>query len=280
MGAYNRTNGEPCCASPHLMEILRGEWGFAGHFVSDCGALDDFHLNHKVTADAAESAALALQRGCDLECGHVFEHLPEAIDRGLVAEADVDRALARTLATRFKLGMFDPPDLVPYASIPPEIIGCEAHRDLAYEAAVKSVVLLKNDRGLLPLSPDLRRVQVVGPTAAAVDALLGSYFGLNERMTTLVEGIAGAIPEGVRLEYRPGCRLVAPNDLDWAAANAAAANARRLRMRPSAMSRSRAWGCCPCWKGSKGMRSFRTRAATGRKSSCPRCSRHSSSSWR
>jgi beta-glucosidase len=224
MGAYNRTNGEPCCASQYLIEeILRGEWGFAGHFVSDCGALDDFHQSHHVTADAAESAALALQRGCDLECGHVFEHLPEAIARGLVTEADVDRALARTLATRFKLGMFDPPDCVPYASIPPEIIGCAAHRDLAYEAAVKSVVLLKNAGGLLPLPPMLRSVQVVGPTAATVDALLGNYSGLNEHMTTLVEGIAGAIPEGVRLEYRPGCQLVTPNvnALDGAPANAA-----------------------------------------------------------
>ena len=224
MGAYNRTNGEPCCASQHLMEeILRGEWGFAGHFVSDCGALDDFHLNHKITANAAESAALALQRGCDLECGHVFEHLSEAIDRALVTEADVDRALARTLATRFKLGMFDPPDRVPYASTPPEIIGCEAHRDLAYEAAVKSVVLLKNVDGLLPLPPTLRSMQVVGPAAATVDALLGNYSGLNEHMSTLVEGIAGAIPEGVRLEYRPGCQLVAlnVNAHDGAAANAA-----------------------------------------------------------
>ncbi len=123
----------------------------------------------------------------------------------------MDRALARTLATRFKLGMFDPPDCVPYASIPPEVIGCAAHRDLAYEAAVKSVVLLKNAGGLLPLPPTLRSVQVVGPTAATVDALLGNYSGLNEHMTTLVEGIAGAIPEGVRLEYRPGCQLMASN---------------------------------------------------------------------
>ncbi len=224
MGAYNRVNDEPCCASRHLIEeVLRGEWGFAGHFVSDCGALDDLHQSHHVTADAVESAALALRCGCDLECGHVFEHLGEAIDRGLVTEADVDRALARTLATRFKLGLFDPPDRVPYASIPPEIVGCAAHRDLAYEAAVKSVVLLKNAGGLLPLPPTLHRVQVVGPTAATVDALLGNYFGLNEHMTTLVEGIAGAIPEGVALEYRPGCQLVAPNvnAYDSTAANAA-----------------------------------------------------------
>ncbi|MEJ5200152.1 MAG: glycoside hydrolase family 3 C-terminal domain-containing protein, partial [Anaerolineae bacterium] len=178
---------------------------------------------HKITVDAAESAALALRNGCDLECGRVFEHLPEALARGLITEADIDRALARTLATRFKLGMFDPPEMVPYANIPPAVIGCQAHRDLAYEAAVKSVVLLKNAGGLLPLPQTLRSVLVVGPTAGAADALLGNYFGLNAQMNTLLEGIAGAIPEGTRLDYRPGCGLVTPNAnaQDVAVANAA-----------------------------------------------------------
>ncbi len=109
MGAYNRTLDEVCCASQLLIEdILRGEWDFQGHFVSDCWALSDFHLNHKVTNDAVESAALALKHGCDLGCDHVYNEIPEAIQRGLITEADVDRALERTLGTRFKLGMFDP----------------------------------------------------------------------------------------------------------------------------------------------------------------------------
>ncbi len=151
MGAYNRTLDEPCCASRLLLaDILRGEWDFQGHVVSDCGALSDIHKNHHVTADAAESAALALKAGCDLACDCVFDDLPEALKRGLISEADIDRALERTLATRFKLGLFDPPECVPYASTPESVIGCETHRQLAYEAAVKSVVLLKNNHARLP----------------------------------------------------------------------------------------------------------------------------------
>jgi len=119
MGAYNRTNGEACCASQLLLgDILRDEWVFEGHVVSDCGALTDIHANHHLAQDAVESAALALKRGCDLGCDCVYEHIPEAIERGLITEADVDCALARTLTTRFKLGMFDPLELVPYAGIP------------------------------------------------------------------------------------------------------------------------------------------------------------------
>ncbi len=218
MGAYNRTNGEACCASQMLLgDILRDEWNFAGHVVSDCGALTDIHANHRLTADPAESAALALQRGCDLGCDCVYEHIPEAIERGLITEADVDRALTRTLTTRFRLGMFDPPERVPYAGIPLDVVGCLAHRELAYDAAVKSVVLLKNAGDLLPLRGPMRKILVVGPNAAALDVLLGNYHGLNETMTTLLEGIVGAVPEGIRLEYRPGCGLthVNENGHDW-----------------------------------------------------------------
>ena len=144
MGAYNRTLDEVCCASKLLIkDILRGEWKFQGHFVSDCWALSDFHLSHKVTKDAAESAALAIQNGCDLGCDHVFNEIPEAIARGLIAETDVDRALERSLLTRFKLGMFDPSENVPFASISTDVVACEAHRKLAYTVATESVVLLK-----------------------------------------------------------------------------------------------------------------------------------------
>ncbi len=212
MGAYNRTNGDPCCAHPYLMgSVLRDGWGFAGHFVSDCGAVTDIFSGHHVAAGPAEAAALALKAGCDLECGNTYRHLSEARARGLVFEGDLDRALGRLFATRFKLGMFDSPEMVPYAAIPMSVVGCEAHRQLAYEAAVKSVVLLKNEGGLLPLQESVRNILVVGPAAASTDVLLGSYFGLNEHMTTLLEGIIGALPEGVRLEYRPGCQLLAAN---------------------------------------------------------------------
>jgi beta-glucosidase len=219
MGAYNRTLGEPCCASRLLIEdILRGEWGFEGHFVSDCGALADFHLNHKVTKDAAESSALALKNGCDLGCDHVFNEIPEAIERGLITEADVDRALERTLGTRFKLGMFDPDEKVPFASIPADVVACEAHRKLAYRAAAESVVLLKNKDNILPIKPSTRKIFVTGPTAASMEVLLGNYYGFNEHMITLLEGITGRLPEGMGMEYTSGALLKHPREIKdiWA----------------------------------------------------------------
>jgi beta-glucosidase len=220
MGAYNRTNGEPCCASQLLLEdILRGEWGFAGHVVSDCGALADIHNHHHYTKDGAESAALALQRGCDIGCDCVYvDHLPEALERGLLTEADVDRALARTLATRFKLGMFDPPERVPYAATEMSVVGSVAHRRLAHEAARKSIVLLKNKGNLLPIRDDVRSICVLGPTAASIEVLLGNYYGMSDSLTTILEGVIGRVPEGVKVEYRPGVQLTQPgaSSVDWA----------------------------------------------------------------
>ncbi len=208
MGAYNRTNGEACCASETLLvDILRGEWGFDGHVVSDCWALNDLHTTHGVTADAAESAALAIQRGCDLECGQTFEYLGEALSRGLIDESDIDRAVKRIYTTRFKLGMFDPPEMVPYTGIPESVINSEPHRRLAYEAALKSIVLLKNENNVLPLR-DQRSLCVLGPTAANAEVLMGNYYGISESLTTLIEGIVARTPEGVRLEYRPGTLLL------------------------------------------------------------------------
>jgi beta-glucosidase len=224
MGAYNRTNDEPCCASRLLLvDILRGEWGFQGHVVSDCGALTDIHENHKITRDAAESAALALRMGCDINCGATYAYLGEAVARGLVAEADVDRALARTLTTRFKLGMFDPPEQVPYTSIPMSVVNCEAHRQLAYEATAKSVVLLKNHDGILPIRDTVGSILVTGPCAANLDVLMGNYPGISDTMTTLLEGIVRCAPEGVRIEYRHGCPLAQPTAsvMNWAIAEAA-----------------------------------------------------------
>ena len=219
MGAYNRTLDEVCCASQLLIEvILRGEWNFQGHFVSDCGALSDFHLNHKVTKDAAESAALALQHGCDLGCDHVFNEIPEAINRGLITEADVDRALLRTLGTRFKLGMFDPSEDVPFTSISTEVVACDDHRQLAYQAATESVVLLKNKNNILPIKPSTKKIFVTGPTATSMEVLLGNYYGFNNQMTTLLEGITGGIPEGMGMEYTSGAMLKHPREIknSWA----------------------------------------------------------------
>jgi beta-glucosidase len=219
MGAYNRTLGEPCCASQLLLgDILRGEWGFQGHVVSDCGALADFHNNHKVTRDAAESAALALQRGCDLGCDTVFDEIPEAIRRGLISEAEVDRALERTLGTRFKLGMFDPLEEVPFASISMDVVSCPEHRQLAYQAAVQSVVLLKNQNNILPIRPTTRSIFVTGPSATSLEVLLGNYYGFNDQMSTLLEGLTGRVPEGMGMDFHPGALLMHPNAIDktWA----------------------------------------------------------------
>ena len=223
MGAYNRTLGEVCCASKLLIqEILRGEWNFQGHLVSDCGALCDFHLHHKVTKDAAESAALALKGGCDLGCDvgcdHVFNEIPEAIQRGLITEADVDCALERTFVTRFKLGMFDPPEEVPFTSISTDVVACEEHRQLAYHTATEAVVLLKNKNNILPIKSSTKKIFVTGPIATSIEVLLGNYYGFNDQMITLLEGITGRIPEGMGMEYTSGAMLKHPREIKntWA----------------------------------------------------------------
>jgi len=222
MGAYNRVFGEPACASELLLdEILRGEWDFEGHVVSDCGALADFHMYHNITNDAAESAALALQHGCDLGCEQgcmVFTEIPEAINRSLISEADVDRSLERTLGTRFKLGMFDPSEDVPFTSISTDVVACQEHRELAYRVATESVVLLKNKDNILPIKPSTRKIFVTGPTAASMEVLLGNYYGFNDRMITLLEGLAGRVPEGMGMEYTAGATMKHPREIrnTWA----------------------------------------------------------------
>ena len=150
MGAYNRTNGEPCCGSGFLLEkVLRGDWKFQGHVVSDCWAVEDFHLNHKVTPGPVESAALAVNMGCDLNCGDIYHFLEDAVRMGFVTTETLDRSLRRLFSTRFRLGEFDPASKVPYRKIPRSVIRSAEHLGLSYEAAVKSMVLLKND-GILP----------------------------------------------------------------------------------------------------------------------------------
>lgn len=219
MGAYNRTLNEVCCASKFLLQdTLRDEWGFQGHVVSDCFALSDFHLNHKITKDAAESAAYALKHGCDLGCDHVFEEIPEAISRGLITEADVDLALVHSLTSRFKLGMFDPIEDVPYSSISTDVIASKEHRQLAYKTATESLVLLKNKNNILPIKPTTKKIFVTGPTATSLEILLGNYYGFNEQMITLLEGITGRLPEGMGMEYHTGSPLTHPRAIKdiWA----------------------------------------------------------------
>lgn len=213
MGAYNRTNGEPCCGSDTLMRrILREEWGFPGYYVSDCWAIKDFHTTHKVTETAEESVALAVRNGCDLNCGDIYPRLLEAVAQGLVTEAEISTSVRRLFTARFKLGMFDPEEMVPWAGLPPEIVGCAKHRRLARQAAQESIVLLKNDGGLLPLCKETHSILVVGPNACDMNVLIGNYNGLSSQLTTLLEGVTGAVSAGSKVTYNSGN---SPVELDW-----------------------------------------------------------------
>jgi len=209
MGAYNRTNGEPCCGSKTLLQdILRGQWGFKGHVVSDCWAIKDFHEHHHVTSTAPESAALAINNGCDLNCGVMYLNLLLALKEGLITEDAIDRACVRLMTTRMKLGMFDPPEKVPYASIPYEVTDCDEHRAFALEVSKRSLVLLKNENNILPLNKDnLKSIAVIGPNANSRIALAGNYFGTASNYVTVLEGIKGAVGKDVRVFYAEGCHL-------------------------------------------------------------------------
>ncbi len=205
MGAYNRTNGEPCCGHKVLMEdILRGQWGFEGHYVSDCWAVRDFHTNHMVTATAEESAALALKTGCDVNCGNTYLHMLSAYNQGLVTEEDITIAAERLFTTRFLLGMFDETE---YDKIGYDKIECKEHLALADRATAEGVVLLKNN-GLLPLKKEeIKSIGVIGPNANSRVALVGNYHGTSSRYITILEGIQDEVGDDVRVYYSEGSHL-------------------------------------------------------------------------
>lgn len=218
MGAYNRTNGEPCCAHPYLMQdILRKQWNFKGYFVSDCWAIVDFYSGHNVVKTAPEAAALALNTGCNLNCGSTFPELLKSIEQGLTTEAEVDKNLSELLPTRFKLGLFDPVGTNPFDHIGSEMIRHRRHVELSKEAATKSIVLLKNEEKALPLDKEIGSVFVTGPMAAHMQALLANYYGVSEDMTTLLEGIVGKVSPHTLVKYRQGALLDEPNrnPNDW-----------------------------------------------------------------
>jgi len=201
MGAYNRVNGEPACASKMLMGKLK-EWGFEGYFVSDCWAIADFHTRHMVTATAPESAALALKTGCDINCGNTYLHVLAALERGLVSPEDIRAACVRAMRTRIRLGLLDKSEL---DGVPYNVIACDEHKALSLEAAEKSAVLLKNN-GILPLKREkLKTIAVIGPNADSREALCGNYNGIADRNITFLEGIQDAF-EG-RVLFAQGCHL-------------------------------------------------------------------------
>ena len=209
MGAYNRTNDEPCCGSKRLLEdILRGEWEFEGHVTSDCWAIKDFHEFHMVTSTPVESVALAMNRGCDLNCGNIYGNLLKAVKDGLVKEETITKAVTRLFTTRMKLGLFDPQEKVPFYAIDYRVVDCEEHRQLNEKAARKSVVLLKNENKLLPLDASkYKTIGVIGPNANNRKALVGNYEGTASEYITVLEGIQDAVGEEVRVLYSQGCHL-------------------------------------------------------------------------
>ena len=207
MGAYNRFRGESCSASPFLFNILRNDWGFKGYIVSDCGAVTDIWKYHKITSDAASASALAVKEGLDLECGSSYKSLKEALDRKLLTEADIDITIKRLFTARFKLGMFDPDEIVPYAQIPYSVNNNSANDWLARIASQKSIVLLKNQNNTLPLSKNIRTIAVIGPNADDIQSLCGNYSGTPTNPITVLKGIQNKVEPNTKVLYAKGTDL-------------------------------------------------------------------------
>ena len=208
MGAYNRTNGEVCCGSPALQDILRKKWKFQGHFVSDCWAIRDFHENHKITKTPEESVVLALENGTDVNCGCTYQKVMNAVEQGMLDEKYITESAIRLFTTRYLLGMFTETE---YDRIPYTVVECREHLALEDRAARESFVLLKNN-GILPLDKNkLHDVAVVGPNADSRIALKGNYHGDASRYTTVLEGIQDYLGEDVNVHYSEGCHLFKDN---------------------------------------------------------------------
>lgn len=209
MGAYNRTNGEPCCGSKTLLiDILRKEWGFEGHVVSDCWAINDFHAHHKITKTPLESAAMAMNNGCDVNCGCMFPNLRDAVKGGYVEEARLDEAVTNLMECRMKLGMFEEEGTVPFDVIGYEQVDTAENKSLNLEISRKSLVLLKNQDNLLPLDlTGIKSIGVIGPNADSRKALVGNYEGTASRYVTVLEGIEDYVGERARVYYSEGCHL-------------------------------------------------------------------------
>lgn len=202
MGAYNRVNGEPSCASGYLMNKLK-EWGFDGYFVSDCWAIRDFHTGHGITKTAPESAAMALKAGCDLNCGNTYLHILAALEEGLIEPEDIKKACIKLMRTRARLGMFE--EKTGYDSIPYDVVSCKEHKAAALECSEKSMVLLKNN-GILPLDKNsIKAIAVIGPNADSREALEGNYCGRADEYITFLDGIRRSF-DG-RIYYSEGSAL-------------------------------------------------------------------------
>ena len=210
MGAYNRVNGESASASNYLLqEILRDKWGFKGYVVSDCGAINDIHANHKIVKTPEQSAALGVITGCDLNCGGIYQnHLQKAIALGLITEKEIDTTVYRLFLARMKLGMFDPVEIVSYAQIPFDINNSQKHDELSFKTALNSMTLLKNN-GALPINiNNIKKIAVVGPNADNLNALLGNYHGTPSNPVTFINGLNNYVGERTEITYSKGVDLV------------------------------------------------------------------------
>lgn len=208
MGAYNRTNGEPCCGSKTLLvDLLREKWKFKGHVVSDCWALKDFHENHLITNNGLESLALAINSGCDLNCGSLYLNMFDAYKEGLVSEDTINRSVVRLMTTKLKLGLFERKENVEFNNIPYNTVDCIEHRNLNLKAAQKSIILLRND-GILPLDRSkIKSIGIIGPNANSRKALIGNYEGTPSRYVTISEGIENYCKDDIIIRYSIGCHL-------------------------------------------------------------------------
>ena len=217
MGAYQRLYGESCSGSKYLLtDILRKDWGFKGHVVSDCGAVTDMYEGHKLVKSEAEAVAFAIKAGLNLECGNSMRTMKDALKQKLITEKDLDKALLPLMMTRLKLGILQPDAACPYNEFPESVIGSIDNRNIAQRAAEESMVLLKND-GVLPIAKDIRTLFVTGPGATDAYYLMGNYFGLSDRYSTYLEGIVGKVSNGTSVNYKQGFMQVFKNlnDVNW-----------------------------------------------------------------
>ena len=214
MGAYNRFRGESCSASDTLLNyLLRKKWGFKGLVVSDCGAIADVYQTHKIVETPEEAAALGVKSGCDLECGSTYSTLKTAVEKGYITESQIDVSIERIFMARFKLGMFDDFDKVPYNQIPFSENDSEKHRELSIKVAQQSIVLLKNTKGLLPLRKNLKNIAVIGPNANNSNVMFGNYNGTPSKYTTILKGIENQVSNSTKVSYYQGCNHVDSNAL-------------------------------------------------------------------
>ena len=219
MCAYNRLNDKPCCGSKSLLnDLLREDWGFKGHVVSDCGAINDIKSNHNFTISDEESVAYAIKGGVDLNCGSLYNLIPKAIEKGYLTEKDLDKSLKRLLMTRLKLGILTKVNDNPYEGLNENHINNKNHIKLARDVAAKSIVLLKNKNNILPLSKNINRLFITGPNAANVNTLLANYNGLSPNIVTPLEGITTKVSNGTMIRFNEGVGLISDNNrMDWSA---------------------------------------------------------------